>query len=435
MKQKPCTIRRACDLLLAAAALPLTPLYAQATAPADATPPTVDAPPPVVAPASPAATTPAPVPTMEPIVHTAPTADAAAPASDAAPVRARASAPTRTVTRTRTVAPAEPAPSATAPAPAPTPAFETPVTPVAAAPEPLPAPPLVTPPPVIPDNGQNNLVRIVPWIAGGLILLGLIALLLVRRRRRTETAVYTESVYDEPTPVAAPEPMIAAPIAAEANAAAFEGTVATDPVGAPPEPSVLNRRIDQPAGATMGQSLSAMVGIPAAPAATAATAATAAATGRPSLDISMRPVRAGVQDDDAVVEFELTVDNTGSASAHDVRVSAWMFPAGSDRGSEMECMLIGDRAETKLADVEPGDAQKIESSVALSTEHVKEDSLLPVVAAEARYRLADGSEQRTTARFAVGVPMGGELAHFDVENPSGLHEGVEAIPIEQLERA
>ena len=434
MKKKPPTIRRACGLLLAAAALPLTPLYAQATAPADATPPTVDAPPPAIAPASPAATTPAPVPTMEPIVHTAPTADAAAPASDAAPVRARASAPPRAAARTHTVAPVEPAPAAVAPAPAsaPTPAFETPVTPVAAAPEPLPAPPVVTPPPVVPDDGQNDLVRIVPWIAGGLILLGLIALLLVRRRQRTETEVYTESVYDEPTPVAAPEPMIAAPIAAKANAAAFEGAIATDPVGAPAEPSVLNRRIDQPAGATMGQSLSAMVGTPATP---AEAAATAAAPGRPSLDISMRPVRAGVKDDDAVVEFELTVDNTGSASAHDVRVSAWMFPAGSDRGSEMECMLIGDRAETKLDDVEPGDAQKIESTVALSTEHVKEDSLLPVVAAEARYRLADGSEQRTTARFAVGVPIGGELAHFDVENPSGLHEGVEAVPFEQLERA
>jgi len=33
------------------------------------------------------------------------------------------------------------------------------------------------------------------------------------------------------------------------------------------------------------------------------------------------------------------------------------------------------------------------------------------------------------AFFAVGVPWEGELAHFDIENPSGLHEGVEARPL------
>jgi hypothetical protein len=49
-----------------------------------------------------------------------------------------------------------------------------------------------------------------------------------------------------------------------------------------------------------------------------------------------------------------------------------------------------------------------------------------VVHAEARYTLPDGSEGRTAASFAVSVPMGGNLALFDVENPSGLHEGVEA---------
>jgi hypothetical protein len=48
------------------------------------------------------------------------------------------------------------------------------------------------------------------------------------------------------------------------------------------------------------------------------------------------------------------------------------------------------------------------------------------VVADALYRLPDGSEARTSVSFAVGVPFQGELAHFDVENPSGLHEGLEA---------
>jgi hypothetical protein len=54
----------------------------------------------------------------------------------------------------------------------------------------------------------------------------------------------------------------------------------------------------------------------------------------------------------------------------------------------------------------------------------------PVVVAEARYRLPDGSEGRTTASYAVGVPDGDDLAHFSIDNPSGLHEEVVARQME-----
>jgi len=155
--------------------------------------------------------------------------------------------------------------------------------------------------------------------------------------------------------------------------------------------------------------------------------AVAATAERPSLELQMRPVRAGVTDDDAVVEFELTIDNQGSGAARDVRISTWMFPAGSPR-SEMEALLIEPDAEADL--IGAGDRRSFETQVALPTAGIAEDSVLPVVVAEARYRLEDGSEQHTSASFAVGVPLGGELAHFDLENPSGLHEGVEARPLE-----
>ncbi len=70
----------------------------------------------------------------------------------------------------------------------------------------------------------------------------------------------------------------------------------------------------------------------------------------------------------------------------------------------------------------------MEAAVALPTAEVEGDALLPVVVADARYTLPDGSEEHRSVSFAVGVPVEGELAHFDVENPSGLHEGVEARP-------
>ena len=78
--------------------------------------------------------------------------------------------------------------------------------------------------------------------------------------------------------------------------------------------------------------------------------------------------------------------------------------------------------------------KRIEASVELATADVEGDSVLPVVVAEARYRLPDGSEERTSVSYAVGVPDGEELAHFAIENPSGLHEEVEARALGEAER-
>jgi hypothetical protein len=158
----------------------------------------------------------------------------------------------------------------------------------------------------------------------------------------------------------------------------------------------------------------------------AAAAAASSEDGRPWIDLQIRPVRAGVGEDAARVEFELDIENTGSAHAHDVRISTWLLPAGTEP-TEMERMLIqrpttAERRETELA---PGEAARLETAVALSTDGLS-DAILPVVVADARYRLPDGSEGRTAASFAVGVPDGEELVMFDVDNPSGMHDGVEA---------
>ena len=142
---------------------------------------------------------------------------------------------------------------------------------------------------------------------------------------------------------------------------------------------------------------------------------------------------AGVSGDDARVEFELTVDNRGPVAAEDVRISTWMLAAGS---SEAEQALIqpSDSADTAPVTIAAGQARTVEASVALPTSQVEGDAVLPVVVADARYRLPDGSEGRTSASFAVGVPDGEELAHFGIDNPSGLHEDVVARPLGEPER-
>jgi hypothetical protein len=159
----------------------------------------------------------------------------------------------------------------------------------------------------------------------------------------------------------------------------------------------------------------------------------AAPSGRPELDLAMRPVRAGVTGEGARVEFELTVDNRGPVAAEDVRISTWMLGSGA---SEAERALIepGDYADTPPVTIGAGQARTMEASVALPTSEVEGDAVLPVVVADARYRLPDGSEGRTSASFAVGVPDGEELAHFAVDNPSGLHDDVVARQLGEPER-
>ena len=148
-------------------------------------------------------------------------------------------------------------------------------------------------------------------------------------------------------------------------------------------------------------------------------------TGRPALDLDIRPRRAGVSGDDAVVEFELAVGNHGDATARDVRVSTWLLPSGARRPNEAERALIeGGGGGQPLADVAAGSAERIESAVALPTSSVEGDAVLPVVVAEAHYTLPDG--RRAYDRLlAVASPMAmspGPLAM----TPVRLHEDVVA---------
>jgi hypothetical protein len=377
MKTSPTPLARAAALLLAAAALPLTPAIAQ-----DSAPPAEET-------APPDATTSIPPPEATTPVQATETVspDPATEAETAAPAprpRAPAATTTRrtTTTRTTTRAPATvivPAPVGVAPVPVPVDTLP----PVATAP--LPPPVAQTPPlEVLPETPPAPVATTVetrdsrdsflPWLLGGLVLLGALAFFALRRRR--PSVVHDERVY-EPAPAPTVAPVAAAPIVTPVDRA-----------------------------------------VPA---------------GRPELDLTMRPVRAGVSGDDARVEFELTVGNSGAVAAENVRISTRMLAAGS---SEAESALIvpRDHADTPPVTIGAGESRTMEASVALPTAEVHGDSVLPVVVADARYRLPDGSEGRTSASFAVGVPDGESLAHFGIENPSGLHEGVVARPLREPQR-
>jgi hypothetical protein len=384
MKKHPAPLARAAAFLLAAAALPLTPAVAQETAEPAAE-------------AQPDATTsiPPPEPTTPVQTETA-SPDPVTPAEavrEAAPARTPARTTTRRTTTTRTTARAPaavivPAPAGVAPVPVPTdtlPPVETaPLPPPVAQTPPLEVLPETAPAPVATTvETEDSRDSYLPWLLGGLLLLGALAFFALRGRRRA--VVHDEMAY-QPAPAPAVVPVAAAPVAVAPAAA---------PIVTPVE--------------------------------------TVVPAGRPELNLTMRPVRAGVSGDDARVEFELTVGNTGPVAAENVRISTWMLAAGS---SEAESALIvpRDHADTPPVTIGAGESRTMEASVALPTAELEGDAVLPVVVADARYRLPDGSEGRTSASFAVGVPDGEDLAHFGIENPSGLHEGVVARALHEPER-
>ncbi|HYD13979.1 MAG TPA: hypothetical protein VEC11_14105, partial [Allosphingosinicella sp.] len=316
---------------------------------------------------------------------------------------------------------------AAAPAPAPAPVAQAPAE---TAPPPV-APAEVAPPvaPVetIPTEGQAPATRnMLPWIIGGLALLALLAGFFLFRRRRAD--VYEENYYEpappreevreevrEPSFVA---PIDVSPVAAEPFIRPAQPVPEAQPVAAEaadetPEPLPLPEEIN------VAEADHADV--------EALAAASAPVSGRPWLEFLMRPMRAGTNRDNAIVQFELTVGNTGDAPARDVRISTWVVAAGES--SDMERSLIEPPAEAAVQQVaiDAGEGATVEAKIGLRKEGLDE-SVLPVVHADARYTLPDGSEGRTHASFAVGVPAAesGELQPFLTDRSSGLRENVEA---------
>jgi hypothetical protein len=299
---------------------------------------------------------------------------------------------------------------------------------------------------------QQSGGSMLPWALGALAIAAISLFFLFRRRREDKDTFVEQTHHHEPVasePIqhvpAAPTPQ-AAPVASSQSYVAAEAPSAPLVASVSAPPAVTTK---VPAGGLGASPLTAPViggfaaassvspapePMPEAPAAPGF-APTAAPTShdRPAIGFSMRPVRAGVDGDGARVEFELTVGNSGPVAAEDVRVSTWMLASAA---TEAERALIApaEHADTPPVTIPAGEERTLSAAVGLPTAEVPGDAVLPVVVADASFRLPDGSTGHATARFSVGVPDGEELAHFAVDNPSGLHEGVVARELGETER-
>jgi hypothetical protein len=410
MKMHPIRPRAA---LFIGAALLSTPAFAQETpAPQSVTPPPIlvtptPAPQPAprvveMAPASPIVQ-PAPPPGPAPEAAPAPRAETRA-AARPAPARqvTRTTTTTRQTTPARAAAPAAPPPAAVDQSPAP--AAQAPAAPV---------PTVVTPAPeaaapvadttVTPNEAARSTGLAWPWLLGGLLLVlaGGLALLLMRRRR-SESDYVEEAMYEAPiAPRTAEAPVEAAPVAAapvveprrEPEVSPYMASAAAAPAAIPSatEPELGEAHVEAELTEAESEDLAGITDAP------------APVANRPWLELGLRPVRAGTSEEEALVDVELTVGNSGDVPARDVQISAFML--ADAEGSEMESLLTGHAADTAVPPVTiaPGDGTRVDAHLAVPKGEMGR-VFNPVVVAEARYTLPDGSEGRTSAMFKIGRP-------------------------------
>ncbi len=370
--------------------------------------------------ADPIATTTVAPPTVVPTI-------ADAPAQQAAPVARRATPRAALAPRAAAPAPRAAAPVATAPAPveAPVPAA---VAPVDATP---PAPAAQAPVAAAPASEAATTTQttqstsaVWPWIVGGLVVLAGLAALLLRRRRRTDDEVYDEAyrepAFVEPAPILAePSPVIVpladmpvfAPEPQVLRPAPIATPTATDPIEVPAPVPAEESVIADADRADVD----------------ALTDAAPPVADRPWLEFGMRPVRAGTTSDEALVEIELTVGNAGTVAADDVRISTFLFASEPADAAEVERLLLehGSDGSAEPVSIAAGEGTRVDATLALP-KHDLAALFKPVVVADARYRLPDGSEGRTFASFAIGMTQeDGELGAMENHRPS-MHEDIEA---------
>jgi hypothetical protein len=349
---------RTLALLLAATALPVTPVVAQeavAPPPVATTTPQLQADPrqaeptaaPVAAPAAPVFAAPSEVVQALP-ARVTPTQVTVA---KAVPYRAAIThaviRPTRTYSLAAPVAVRPPTvPPVAAPAPAP----------VVVATK-VPAP--VVSPSVDASTKSTTVTNQSPWlwIIGGLVAMGVVALLFVRRRKPVE-----QEAYGEPHGVAPLKPAL--PLVA---------SVAIVPVV-------------KPAASSVKKSKAANLGV---------------GDERPWIGISLQATGSNARGQTDLVEYNLIVENAGEVVARDVEVSTFLID-GRVKSSETETSLIDPVGETqsRFIDLAPGTSVPIAST--LSVPHGTD----PCIIAEARYPLPGGGEGHIAARFIIEATNG-----------------------------
>lgn len=373
-----------------------------------------------------------PATSIPPVVRTLPT-PAATPARNP---RAAALTPTPTPARVPAQTPSAPAgqPQAVAP-PAPLPA-------AVPTPEPSPIPtdmptaeplpPVVLPPipqptsepsPVAPDIDRG--FRLNGWqafaaIGGGaatLFLLGWLTYLWLRRR---------EEIADEPAPerhtrttfdLGAADAPPALPPRPAAPAVPPPAPVSPPPPPPQAEPVATAPSLAEAAPARLG----------------AAPVATQQVLARASLDIELKPKRAGTNLLSAAVEYQILITNSGDAPARLVTTDVRILTAGAEQDALLQALFAApiEKPVTEPFDIAPGATAALDGMAMVPRDTLNVMSVegralfIPVLAINLRYEW-DGGAGQTANSFVIGINRGegAKMAPFRADGPPRMYSEV-----------
>lgn len=283
---------------------------------------------------------------------------------------------------------AEPTP---APKPSPTPEVS-----ASPAPQPTQAPVGPSTPDATPVQSESSGP---PWLQmlAALAVAGIAGWLLLGRRRRV-ARITTQPAAAEPAPPPEPTPPVAAP---EPIAPAALRPVPVVPPPPAPQP------VD-----------------PARP--------------RAWLGTIFRPTRAGLNLLSATVEGEISVTNTGDASAQAIRVDARLLSAHAGQDVELAALYAQrpGRSAVPPFTLAPGETRTARIVVASPRDAIRpmtaagRPMFVPIVALSIRYDAGNGDEGQTAQAFAVGVERAdsAKLAPFWLDGSPRTHDAVAARP-------
>ncbi|WP_313538071.1 hypothetical protein [Sphingomonas sp.] len=242
-------------------------------------------------------------------------------------------------------------------------------------------------------NETTRSTSLIPWILGGLavILAAAAAIFLLRRRRADDDLLVRDMAATTTEPVAhRPMPRPVAPrsdigLAAAAAAPVMAPIADRHPVAEPVAEAHVEAKLAEADEAVLEHVVDAPAPV----------------ANRPWLELGLRPVRAGTSEDEALVDIELTIGNSGDTPARDVRISTFLLADAET--SEMEQLLTnhGPAADVPPVTIDAGDGARVDAHLAVPKGELGR-TFNPVVVAEARYRLPDGREGRTSAAFRIG---------------------------------
>jgi hypothetical protein len=138
---------------------------------------------------------------------------------------------------------------------------------------------------------------------------------------------------------------------------------------------------------------------------------------RPWLELELKAERAASTGEEASVDFEMIIRNTGKSDARNIRINARMFNAGREQDKEIGAFFKtkGEGRKTHvIGELPPGERGLIQGSVTMPRDEMKalqvNDQLLfiPVVGVNLVYDWGQGRTGQTSKSYVIGRELGQE---------------------------